>query len=521
MKISKTLKSLSLHTALSLRTALSFPTALSFFAILATMQVYGQVSHTPTARQLIRQSLTAMGGEAWVSVKTLKLEGYGNSQVIDQSERPEGPFIPQQIKSTFIRDLVHNRGILTQSTLAFKYDFPETYVLDGSYIAMKNEGKLLPVIQDQTIQDEMFLAPEKVLSNALEANDLAYIKDTVVQQAQHALLSFHWGKYPVRFFLNRETLFLTAVSVTKPYKDNYLSIWGDSQKTTFYSCWDFIGKGLHYPLQQDCYINGWYKSSYMISNCQVNPIVNTDSVSIPDSIKGQEDRFAKGSSPAMQSRMDKQAKEIAPGIWLLLGPCNSTVIEQPDGIVVIEGSLSSAYGDLLIAKAHQLFPGKKIKALVSTSDAWLHIGGVRSFAALPGITIYHPYRNQFILQKLLRANYYTSPDAFASRPLHNYTLTGVRDSMVVGRGDNTLVLYSYRTETGDRQMMVYFPHHQLLYASDLYQPKGPDGQYFAPHCAWEVYHSIGSRKLTVKQFYGMHSVSLIEYSDLENDFSGY
>jgi hypothetical protein len=495
--------------------------AFSFSVVLVASHLYGQLPNTATARQLVKQSISAMGGEAWASVQTLMLEGYGNSQSIDQSERPEGPYIPQQVKSTFIRDLVHNRGTLTLSTQTYNFNAPETYVLDGSYVAMKYGGKLYPVGQDQTITDELFLAPEKLLTNALEAKDLAYIKDTIVQQAQHALLSFHWGKYPVRFFLNRETSFITAVTVTKPYKDNFLSIWGDSQKTIFYSFWNFIGKGLHYPLQQDCYINGWYKSSYMINKWEVNSIANTDSLSIPDSIKLQEDGIAKRTLPAMQSAMDKQAKEIAPGVWLLLGPCNSTVIEQPDGIVVIEASAFSAYGELLIAKAHQLFPGKKIKALISTSDAWLHIGGVRAFAALPGITIYHPYRNQFILQKLLHANYHTSPDVFATKPVHDYTLKGVRDSVVIGRGDNTLVLYPYLTETGDRQMMVYFPHRQLLYTSDLYQPKGQDGQYFVPHYAWEVYHSISSRKLPVKQFYGMHTASLIDYSELENDFSDY
>ena len=65
--------------------------------------------------------------------------------------------------------------------------------------------------------------------------------------------------------------------------------------------------------------------------------------------------------------------------------------------------------------------------------------------------------------------------------------------------------------------MVYFPEHKMIYTSDLYQPKGPDGKFWNPHIVWEVYHSIEARKLDVQQFYAMHSNGLIPFSQLEDD----
>jgi hypothetical protein len=477
-----------------------------------------EITARKEAEDLIRQSQAAMGGEAWDTVRSLQLEAYTNVQDIDQSERPEGPYIPSQEKSIFKEDRIRKKAFLTTTTLDYTFENTASYILDGAYIAAQYNGQLMPVEQDQSIQDNLFLAPENILSTASQAEDLRFVKDTIFQQAEHAMISFHWGMYPVRIFLNKETSLLTAVIVTKPYTSGYATIWGDSQKTTLYSFWNFIGKGLHYPLQRDTYLNGWYQQSYLVTKWQVNPTVDAVAWTIPDTIRTQCDRMAKGMIGALKQNLDQNKKEIAPGIWLLPGPCNSTVIEQPDGLVAIEASVSSAYGGLLLEKIRSMFPGKKIKALISTSDAWYHIGGIRPFAALPGITIYHPYRNKFILQKLLQADYHTHPDSFALETKHTYQLVGIRDSMVIGTGDNQLILYPYCTETGDRQMMVCFPQRQLVYTSDLYQPKSGDGTYWNPHIAWEVYHSILTRGLSVKQFYGMHTRSVLPFSTLENDF---
>ncbi len=40
---------------------------------------------------------------------------------------------------------------------------------------------------------------------------------------------------------------------------------------------------------------------------------------------------------------------------------------------------------------------------------------------------------------------------------------------VIGEGPNRLEIYPLRGETSERQLMVYFPGHQLLYGSDPFQ----------------------------------------------------
>lgn len=479
---------------------------------------YGQSQDKHTvAKKLIEKSMQTMGGEAWKSVQSLSLEGYGNRNIIDQSERPEGPFIPGQFSRSIVKDFAHDQFLVVQKSQDFGFSNETTYLFNNQVVAEKNGGKLLPTLQGQQLYDELYLSPELVLKTALAATDLVFVKDTTYQKAAHSIILFKFEGYPVRVFLNKETDLLTAVEITKPYKNEFFNVWGDSKRTIIYSFWMLLDKGLHYPVQEDVFVNGWPQSSFLIDKWKINPVVNTDSLKITDGVKKQEQLMGKSQEVGLAMQVEKGGKEIAPGVWFLRGFCNSTIIEQPDGLVIIEGPLGSYYGDAIIKKAKTLFPGKRIKALITTSDAWLHIGGVRAFAAIPGIKIYHPARNRFILDKLLKATYTTEPDALAKTLKPSYTLTGVTDTITVGSGKNRLVLYAYRTETGDRMMMVYFPTHKIVYTSDLYQPKGPDGKYWNSHIVWEVYHSIQQRKLDVKQFYAMHAPGLIPFEELAND----
>jgi hypothetical protein len=467
------------------------------------------------AQKLIAKAESAMG-EGWKSVKTLSLEGYGYQNMIDESERPEGPFIPIRVSRSILKDLDKQYFKATEATTFFGFDNNSTLLFNSNVVARKIGSQITPTLRGDELRMDLNLAPEMVLKTASAASDLKFVKDTVYQRAGHSLLFFTYHGYPVRVFLNQETDLLTAVEITCPDHEDFGGIWGDTKRTVIYSFWALLGKGIHYPMQQDAYVNGWYKSSFLFNKWELNPEINTDSLMIPDSVKEQCQGLMKHQEEQMANGLAK-SEQIMPGVWFLPGFCNSTVIDQPDGVVVIEGTFSSQYGEAIINKALGLFPGKKIKALISTSDAWLHIGGVRSFAAIPGIAIYHPIRNEYILNKLLHANYITQPDVFAKTKKPSYTLIGVSDTMAIGSGNNRVVIYAYRTETGDRQMMVYFPHHKTLYTSDHYQPKGPDGKFWNEEIVDEVYHSIKQRGLDVKQFYAMHSAGLISFEDMAND----
>ena len=63
-----------------------------------------------SAQQLLRNAVEAMGGEEKLrSLKTVVIEGIGHTYLIEQSERPEGPWIVNYQQITELRDYYNHK----------------------------------------------------------------------------------------------------------------------------------------------------------------------------------------------------------------------------------------------------------------------------------------------------------------------------------------------------------------------------------------------------------------------------
>jgi hypothetical protein len=91
------------------------------------------------------------------------------------------------------------------------------------------------------------------------------------------------------------------------------------------------------------------------------------------------------------------------------------------------------------------WPGVPVKAVISTSDAWPHLAGLREFAAR-GIPIYVLDLNVAILQRLVAAHRTCFPDALARVPRAAAKWRVVAGKTIIGIGPN-------RGETSERQMI--------------------------------------------------------------------
>jgi len=66
------------------------------FLLLITKQSFTQRQINSSAKRILDQAIIELG-KGWDTIRVLKLEGYGTSFIIDQSERFEGPYIPAQL----------------------------------------------------------------------------------------------------------------------------------------------------------------------------------------------------------------------------------------------------------------------------------------------------------------------------------------------------------------------------------------------------------------------------------------
>lgn len=491
---------------------------LLFILCLFTAQAFSQ--STAKAQELVRAGIEAMGGEAKLSaLKSLKFEGIGHNYWVEQSERPEGPFLVGYSQGTELRDLAKNRiRTLTQMRHAQAPQWTpgfNTIVADG-VAAMERDGKYFPGMVNtvDTEMQKLAFGSERILLSALAASDLRVGKDEVLQSVSHHSVKFTLNKTPVTVYLNSTTKLPTAVETVFVSPYDLWAVWGDNIERVYYSFWTLEQGGIRYPRQRDVMRNGYTASTYTILKIEVNAPVAEESFSIPDDIK---QKFAAQPKPkkiteATFGRADRPANEIAPGIVKVSGSWDICYIKQPDGIVIIEAPLTSGYSVMAIDEVKKRFPGEKIKGVISTSDAFPHLGGVREYAA-QNIPIYALDVNRPILERILAAPHTIEPDALQKDP-RKAVMKYISGKIVLGEGPNRLELYPIRSESGERMIMIYFPQHQMLYASDLIQ-KNRDGSYFMPQYLSEVVDAAVREKLTVKNVFAMHA-EITPWSDIVN-----
>jgi hypothetical protein len=210
-----------------------------------------------------------------------------------------------------------------------------------------------------------------------------------------------------------------------------------------------------------------------------------------------------------------KSTELAPGISLYESSWNATIIKQQDGIIILEAPLSGTYAKGLIQEAERRYPVLPIKAVLSTSDSWPHVGGVRQAVAL-GLPVYILDLNQPLLDRMVHAPHNLHPDSLAqSLKAPKWQL--VSQKMRVGTGENRMELYPLRGASTERQYMVFFPEHHLLYASDTLS-LNENGTLYDPELMREVIYVVKREGLQVNTVFAMHQgptpwaqvVSLVE-----------
>jgi hypothetical protein len=261
--------------------------------LLATHVSAATVETEASARRWIATAIERMGGPAALSslaTSTLRLEWVGYRNLLEQSERPEGPWIPQIERTVEIWDVQGGRWDETiNATIADDTYSIRTIVADGA--AARRFGETWGPAGEGDIveaQELMALAPQQLLLDAAAAPDLRREPDTTLQGVRHHAVSFGSGEDRRRIFLNVETGFLTAVEIRRPYPESlYWQVWGDVTTRVEYSYWDIRPGGLFYPLQWDVARGGrpWRRSRSRSSSPAPARGHRSDAFVIPDAAK--------------------------------------------------------------------------------------------------------------------------------------------------------------------------------------------------------------------------------------------
>ncbi len=456
-----------------------------------------------TAQQCVDLALQAMGGrERLQQIRNVKVDVIQHTLLMEQSYRQD-PFITSYARNLTTIDLANQR-ILSQVHSVWPEADPHQAESDITLIVGANGGVYHTKDGDSpcslsaidSARQVLALGPLRLLLTAADAQDLHFEASEKLRSTPHTIVAFSWQKVPVRIFINSFNHLPDAIETTQQF-DDFWYFWGDVHQRIYFDNWELF-KGIHYPTNEVEERNGdiWKSSQALYVEFNV-PLEEKDFAMDPQAV-------AKSAASPGWNRPFSASKDtqLAPGIDLFSGAWNSTIVKQPDGIVILEAPISSRYTQGVIDEAERRYPGTPIKAVLSTSDSWPHTGGVR-YAVSQNLPIYILDLNQPLLDRMMAAPHTIAPDALQNASKKTSRWKIVSGKIEIGSGENRLELYPLRGASTERQYMVYFPERHLLYGSDTLVLNS-DNTLYDPELMYEVVQAVKRENLQVETVFAMH-----------------
>jgi hypothetical protein len=454
-----------------------------------------------TAVARARQAAAALGGEAKLrAISRISLSGISVLYQREQSERPEGPWLPTFVEFSDVRDLraatvrrtSRTRGFVTEDDVAWS---PESVAIVADGLAFRPTDSArasAPTPWDLgTLPAD--LGPEHVVIAALDARDLHTEADVPLHGSPHHVVAFTHQGSRVRVILGEPSMMPKAVEIThaRPF-ETYWAPWGDVTQRVTFAAWLLEPEGVRFPRVWEYSTDGVVDGTVDLTRVRLTaPQSPADADVSADALQAAiATRRRVADLPLGDTR--RAPADLAPGIVKV--PANFDIVEvkQDDGIVIVEAPLTSSYSQKVIDDAAKRFPGVPIKAVVTTSDSWPHIGGIREYVAR-GIPVYALDLNVPILRRLVAATYQSEPDLLARTPRPPLWRV-VSSRTTLGAGANRIELVPLRTVTGERQIM--------LYTSDLFTIR--EGLVFLPQMVGEAVAAAARDHLDAARAFGMH-----------------
>lgn len=457
-----------------------------------------------TPRACVELALAAMGGkQKLAAIDTEQLDIIADRSVAEQSYQ-QAPFLTTYARTQRWVDFRHGvtasdtHSVWPESDLGIKDAENDSTVVASATAAVARSPKGDRPAGRAAIdaaREVLALGPERLLLNAAAAPDLHYLPDAMVRATAHTVVAFQHDGTEVRVLLNRFNHLPDAVDSTRTF-DDFWAAWGDVTQREYFGNWKVV-QGVVFPTSRIVERNGIPWASAQILDVKFNVAVDPKKFAMDPAAVAQGAKSVGWNVPFQVT----QRTTLAPGIDFFQGPWSMTFVHQKDGVLVLEAPIGAYFVKGALAAEAKLYPKLPVKGVLTTSDSWPHLAGVRE-AVARGLPVYALDLNLPILKRMVAAPHTLQPDDLQKHPQPAHWVE-VAGKLEIGSGVNRVVLYPLRGVATGRQYMVYFPDHELLYASDTLVLK-PDGQLYDPELMREVAQAVQRNRLAVKTVYAMH-----------------
>lgn len=484
----------------------------TLFLIQCFFILFHSETSAQNAQNYLAKCFNVLGGKERINkINYIEKHHNGHKHWIEQSENYNGPFITSYEDITEVYGL--KEDVLYQEMSVKQFQFPQPVkskiIINGDKGNMVYGERKYPV--PNSYRDEIMALisydPYMLMLKAANATNLKFDKNVEVNKSTYNAIRFTENnlKYVLYFDVTNNYLKQANIETVLPY-ENFFSPFGNFFTEVKYSLYNFYSNGLRYPCQWDIYrLDKKWRS------------MTVDKIEFKDSVDA--DKFnAENSLPKLPKVTEQKAnfKHLVnpeKGLYISQEQWFVHLVEQSDGIVVIESPISSSYSKSIMTYVKENFPNKPIKALIVASDAYPHVAGIREYIA-KGIPIYTHRENEKLLNTIALAEHKSNPDAQSSvKKKPDYFFA---DKKVTLKDKSfPISIYPINGSAGSKMLMVYNEKSKWLYAADLIQ-KLPDGSFFMPQYLIEIKDAVKKNKIDVVNASAMHKAyfqwsEVIEY----------
>jgi glyoxylase-like metal-dependent hydrolase (beta-lactamase superfamily II) len=510
------------------RSRLAAAAVLALPAALGVAPTAGAQTRPATSR-LVAQALNGLGGRTAVTgLRSFRLQTTGRTWILDEAPNPGDAPTPA---STFTQTLNYERAA---GGIRLRADNVRTSQGTARRITEVVAGRLgylsgvdanggsattAAMTSDRWAavrREQRLLNPQLILRDVVARPQIATtFPSTTINGRPHRVLLVRDAVAPIRLYVDTRT-----GRVDRLTTDDHDYQRRDVRIVVDYRNWRLAGSGrarVRFPRTVSLRLDGVTIHTETRTSVRVNPPASAARFRFPAGVNARFDsalasRGARTTEWLMSFAQFGFPKDgpanrivpvpVAPGSTLIQGIANnSMIVEQANGIMVVEGALNDVRAEALIAYIRRTYPGKPIRYVTASHHHADHSGGVRAFAALGAAVVVHQNAVPFFQQVLGARRSSLLPDRL-DRTSAAATIRTVPDGGQLALGDpvRPVVVLPEQTSHATTTILVYVPSEGVLFVNgDTYTPGGP----FGPGAA-SLERTIEANALNVKFIAGGH-----------------
>lgn len=388
--------------------------------------------------------------------------------------------------------------------------------------------------EQQASQKEFF--PKMINKTLIEPDWLDKWKaNTEIDENDYLTFSIKDKVYPITFYVNKDSGLIAKISTME-----WDVVYGDIEIEVKFDNWDF-SQEIPFPMTVRMSQGGAPRWEIRRDSVEINPGFSEDHFDQPPGLKYiHNESFAQRGWEISQTmrmftlsgayRPELKWTALADGIHYLsalpLDGIYTLIVEQENGVVVIEPGMNDLKGEEVAKWIYANIPNKPITHIIPTHHHNDHGAGIRPYIAEGADLVVHESAVDFYRAQIDRPKSSVVIDALDRLDdRNNEVITGVSpdEPYVIDDLERPVIVYPVLNGHTEDMTVALIGNANMLYAGDLYVSgvarDKRSGTKRGPNVV--PYHSAISLNEAIKEFnipadilLGSHDVEPVSYQDL-------